>query len=441
MSPPDTRATLEAQQRREAEYLLTACAQDLQRVLVARAEGVTDGMIPRYLRPYWRELGRQADTGAYDLDITAMAHWLRDHDGSLDEVTGREHARHHLANAPLLYGDGVHCREHAHRLVEASLRLSLIEAHQGQVASQAVQDDEAYREHTTRASEATAKLAALRARPRTWVDEVVDVIERALNPDTTALVSTGYRLLDEHFGGGWGWGWLVVVMGPAKSGKSALAINSFARAALRQGYHVLVVSLEMTRPENVQRFLAAESDVPVRAQRRGDLTNWQKGQLNNAGDVVASWHVDVLCGLSTVDEICAAARVAHAKGELHMLVVDYLQLVHNGMDSRVLDLEHTTRALKLLANSLGIVVILLSQPNNADAKSGEVGLFSGKGTGAIAADCDALLVPLRDSDSDRAGLVLAGCRHADAKTWSLGSLTFSGARMCFEEPAGVGVVS
>ena len=432
---PPTSATLQAQARREAEFVLSACAINLSRVAVALAEGVTPAMMPTHLRLYWLELERQAATGAYDLDVTALSQWLSDHDGSLQAQTAREHTRAFLANAPGLFGDGIHIAEHAKRLVEASTRIALVTAHEAQTMAQATADEEAYATATHAVEQARARLAALSERPRSWSDEVVDTVEAALTPDPTALMKTGLDMLDEHLGGGWGWGWLIVVMAPPKTGKSALAINGFARAALRQGYHALIVSLEMSRRDNVQRFLARESGVPIKAMRKGDLTLAQQGALTNAGDTVAAWRVEVRCGLGTVDEICAAARVAHAKGELHMLVVDYLQLVNNGLDNRTIDLERTTRGLKLLANELGIVVVLLSQPNNADAKSGEVGLFSGKGTGAISADCDVLLVPLRDADTpSRAGLSMPGCRHADPHVWSLGSLTFNGARMAFLEP-------
>jgi phosphoribosyl-AMP cyclohydrolase len=53
---------------------------------------------------------------------------------------------------------------------------------------------------------------------------------------------------------------------------------------------------------------------------------------------------------------------------------------------------------------------------------------------SIAADCDAMLIPLRDAqDETRAGLNLAGFRHGAPKRWDVGALTFSGARMTFEE--------
>lgn len=434
---PQPRVTLEAVAKREAEFVLSACAIELHRVTVAKAEGVTSRMIPKGLRPYWHELERQAEAGNAQIDISAMASWLRDvTPGDLPEWAARDAARSFFANGPCIQGDGIYCAAHARKLVEVSTRLELIDAHSDQVSAQALQDDAGYQAATARVDEARATLGQLGERVVTWLDEVVASLDATMQPDTSPLIGTGLPFLDEHLGGGWGWGWLVIVMGPAKSGKSALAINGFARAALRQGYRVMVASLEMSVRENVQRFLAAESGVPIRAQRKGDLSQSQMGALNSAGDTVASWHVSVKTGIGTVDEICAAARVAHAKDGLDMLVVDYLQLVNNGNENRVIDLEQTTRALKLLGNQLGIVVILLSQPNNADAKSGAVGLFSGKGSGSIAADCDALIVPTRDGeDPSRAGLSMPGCRHADAHTWPMGSLVFDGSRMTFRDPA------
>lgn len=436
-SNPQPRTTLEAIARREAEFVLSACAIELHRVTVAKAEGVTSRMMPKSLRAYWHELERQAEVGNTEVDTNAMASWLRDvTPGDLGEFGARDAARQFLANGPSLSGDGIYCAAHARKLVETHARLDLIAAHSDQVGAQSLQDDAGYQAATVRVDEARATLSLLGEREVTWLDEVLASLDATLKPDTSPLISTGIEFLDEHLGGGWGWGWLVIVMGPAKSGKSALAINGFARAALRQGYRVMVASLEMSVRENVQRFLAAESGVPIRAQRKGDLSQSQMGALNSAGDTVTSWRVVVRVGLGTVDEICAAARVAHAKDGLDMLVVDYLQLVNNGNENRVIDLEQTTRALKLLGNQLGIVVILLSQPNNADAKSGSVGLFSGKGSGSIAADCDALIVPTRDAeDATRAGLSMPGCRHADAHAWPMGSLVFDGSRMTFRDPS------
>lgn len=268
-----------------------------------------------------------------------------------------------------------------------------------------------------------------------WLDDVTGAVEASLNPQPLECIPTGLAMLDEHMGGGMERGWFVVVLGPAKSGKSALAINTMAVAAAKAHKTTLVVSLEMSVRDNVRRFLARESGVPIRAQRKGDLTDNQRLALGDAGDIVASWPMTVRTNANTVDEIKALARGHKAKHGLDVLVVDYIQLVDNGVQNLAADIAKTTRGLKRLAVELECLVIALSQPNNDDAKTGDVGLFSGKGSGAIAADCDALLIPLRDSDDQsRGGLNLAGFRHGDAKKWPLGSLVFDGARMVFREP-------
>lgn len=272
-----------------------------------------------------------------------------------------------------------------------------------------------------------------RTKARPWVDAVLEVVEQATNPQPLDTLPLGLQCLDEHTGG-LEPGWLVVVLGPPKAGKTALALGNIARAALLQRRRVLVCSLEMSEPEVIRRWLAGESGVPVRAMKRGDLTGMQHGQLVHASDVVASWQVEVVTGLRTVDEIGAAARRYASDGGLDELVVDYIQLVDNGHDNRVEDVAKTTRGLKLLAQELKCVVVALSQPNNADAKSGEVGLFSGKSSGSIAADCDLMLVPLRDADDPtRAGIKIAGFRHGEARTWELGKMRFDGGRMQFRE--------
>lgn len=268
-----------------------------------------------------------------------------------------------------------------------------------------------------------------------WSDEVYESVEATLNPQPLEVIPLGLSLLNEHFGGGAERGWLIVVMGPAKSGKSALAINTMAVAAAKAHKSVLVMSLEMSVRDNVCRFLARESGVPARAQRKGDLSESQQIALTEAGDQVAAWPMTVKTSAGTMDEIAAIARAHKERHGLDVLVVDYIQLVDNGNPNLAADIAKTTRGLKRLALTLDCLVIALSQPNNDDAKSGDVGLFSGKGSGAIAADCDAMLVPLRDSDDHaRAGLNLAGFRHGDPKKWPLGALIFDGCRMVFREP-------
>lgn len=422
---------LDAQWRREVPFVIGACLIDLQRTIEARSLGLTAEHLPAGIRPLWREMCEQADAGHSDIDPVALRRVIGISEAHEAEAM-RVLIRDYQTDAA-----GHRVGEHVTRLRELWLRLQLAAATKAQVAAIEANDEpgaEEYGRSLETAEEIRSELAKLKTPPRTWKDIVDSAHLLATDKSRVVAYSTGLAMLDEHLGGGFRPGWMVVVMGAAKAGKTALAVNGFACAAASEGHRTLVVSLEMTEEQQVQRILARESGVPLRAQQNADLTSWQVGQLTNACDRVAEWPMDVVTGLGTVDEICDYARDYHRKNGLVMLVVDYLQLVSNGGENRVLDLERSTRALKLLSIRLGIVVILLSQPNNSAAKDGDPGLYDGKGSGSIAADCDAMIVPLRDAqDPDRAGLNLVGCRHASPHRWPLGSLVFHGARTIFEE--------
>lgn len=431
--------TLEAQWRRTVPFVLGACLIDLQRTIEVRAIGVTGEEVPQPLRPLWREMCAQADEGQSDLDVARLKRLL----GVVEPH--EEDAIKRMLSGFACDGGGHHVATHAKLMRELWLRLQLAQATKNQVAAIEINDEPSAIEYGTAlqsAEEIRAQIARLSAPARTWSDIVYRAHEAATNRDMVIAYSTGLPMLDEHLGGGWRPGWLVVVMGAAKSGKTALAVNGFACETAKRGHRTLVISLEMTEEQQAQRMLARESGVPLRAQQNADLSGWQIGALTNAADHLAAWPMDVVTGLGTVSEICDTVRDYHHRHGLVLVVVDYLQLIANGGDNRVLDLEQSTRALKLLAVKLGIVVVLLSQPNNASAKDGDPGLFDGKGSGSIAADCDAMVVPLRDpKEPDRAGLNLVGCRHASPKRWALGSLVFDGGRTLFTEQVGMSMGS
>lgn len=259
------------------------------------------------------------------------------------------------------------------------------------------------------------------------------MLDRLQHPEQRVALSTGLGRLDERLDGGLGEGWLVVVLGAPKMGKTVLATNNLGRAAMRSGRPLLYCG-EMSEPELMGRWLAAESGVPLRAQRRGDLTAWQWSSVQSAAETMGRWcwRCEPVAGVA---KIAAAARAYAGKvGRLGMVCVDYLQLVSNGNDNRTLDLEETTRGLKLLSGELQCPIVLVSQPTNDAAKNKtELGLFDGKGSGSIASDCDLCLVPVREESSERAGLLAVGYRHGESFRLELGSLRFNGARMTFEE--------
>jgi replicative DNA helicase len=293
-------------------------------------------------------------------------------------------------------------------------------------------------------AETAARTAPAPLPAASMVDKLMAWKARVESPEQRRCVPTGIAKLDERLDGGLGRGWLVVVLAPPKQRKTALAVNNFQAHAMSQGLACLYIGEGCKRDDLVgdrdliDRFMARESNVPLRAQRNGDLSSWQWGAASNAMDRIAQWRWRSL-PMRSADAIVESARafvVEH--GALDMLCVDYVQIVPNGIDEERLSISYTTRILQQLAGELDCVVVALSQPTNTDAKhKAELGLYDGKGSGSIAADCDLLLVPTGDvhdgmTKGPRAGLSAPGFRHGEPFKIELGELVFNGARMCFE---------
>src|SRR5947199_6892673 len=110
-------------------------------------------------------------------------------------------------------------------------------------------------------------------------------------------------------------------------------------------------------------------------------------------------------------ELRAKARRLHARNDLGMVIVDYLQLMRpeNPSDSRVEQIGHISRGLKLLARELKIPVIAVSQLSRAvESRPDKRPLLSDlRESGQIEQDADLVMFIYRDEyynrDSERPG--------------------------------------
>lgn len=182
-----------------------------------------------------------------------------------------------------------------------------------------------------------------------------------------ARVTTGFRgvsySIDTHLGGGFKPGQLVVIAGATSMGKTGLAIP-MASAAARSGRPGLYVTCEMDEPDISTRIRAFRSTVPTRAIE-GDRTDEEERLLeyhNADHDDLWIWHRPGV----TLAELRAEALRLWASGQLHWLMVDYLQIMGHPMtkgETRAAAIGHTVIGLKTLAGELGIPVVVLSQLN------------------------------------------------------------------------------
>ena len=157
---------------------------------------------------------------------------------------------------------------------------------------------------------------------------------------------------------------LIILAARPGVGKTAFALNVAQFVGLKTDKTVAMFSLEMGAEQLVQRMLASEGLIDSQHLRTGQLTDeeWRKlvvaaGSLDNT-----SIYIDDTPGIKMSEIRAKARRLAKEKGNLGLIVIDYLQLIEGPRsESRQQEVSAISRQLKKLAKELHIAVIALSQ--------------------------------------------------------------------------------
>lgn len=185
-------------------------------------------------------------------------------------------------------------------------------------------------------------------------------------------------------------------------GKSLFGQAIASHMSRAHGKATFVASLEMPCDEYVQRFLAAESGVPLSAMDQGRLTSDQWGHLSSATTKLGGW--DIYVNDSTRQGLASIRTDARRVARRHTLgavVVDYLQLVKPA-DRRVnreQQVSAMTAGFKALAKDLGVPVVLVAQLNRENVRDKRPPRLSDlRESGAIEQDSDVVLLLHEESD-------------------------------------------
>ena len=254
-------------------------------------------------------------------------------------------------------------------------------------------------------------LAAVADAPLVSLGEAARSFIAKIDAPAAQALPTGLATLDKRLGGGIFRGDLVILAGRPSMGKTALA-NNVARNMARSGFKGGVFSQEMPAEALAMRALAAES------YARNDIgSNWlaysnlRNGAPHADRAALARYaaHLDGLplliddrAGVSVQQIEWTARAMKRALGDLDFIVVDYLQILGRpparGRNEAGV-LQEMTQALKVLARSLNIAVICLSQlsrqAENRDDKRPQ--LSDLRESGAIEQDADVVIGVFRES--------------------------------------------
>ena len=230
------------------------------------------------------------------------------------------------------------------------------------------------------------------------INKAIKQIESAKSQEGGVFgVESGFHALDD-ITSGWQSSDLIIIAGRPAMGKTAFAMSLARNACVDYKNPVAIFSCEMSSLQLVTRLISAESEISSEKLRSGNIENHEMEQINSKirGLADAKLFIDDTAALS-IFELRAKARRLKAQHNISMIVIDYLQLMTVGKETRgnrEQEISMISRSLKSIAKELEIPIIALSQlSRSVETRGGDKKpqLSDLRESGAIEQDADMVI--------------------------------------------------
>ncbi|WNG19155.1 replicative DNA helicase [Cystobacter fuscus] len=242
------------------------------------------------------------------------------------------------------------------------------------------------------------------------MEHTLDLLDK-MKTATTGItgLSTGYVDLDNQLTGLHP-GELIILAARPGVGKTSFAMNIATHVALQEEARAAAIfSLEMPADQLLMRLLASCARVDMKKLRGGRLTPHDEEKFQEmAGKLYnAPLYIDDSGGLSPFDLRAKARRLKQRDPRLSLIIIDYLQLMHQKgkVESRQLEISEISRSLKQLSKELEVPIIALSQLSRKveERKGGKPMLSDLRESGAIEQDADVVMFIHREDQGEGEG--------------------------------------
>nr|YP_010171043.1 replication helicase subunit [Chondria tumulosa]QSD57184.1 replication helicase subunit [Chondria tumulosa] len=188
------------------------------------------------------------------------------------------------------------------------------------------------------------------------------------NKQNIKIIKSGFRELD-LISNGLPEGNLIIIAGRPSVGKTSFAINIAYNVLFYQKISICLFSLEMSCKEILNKILSRSCNININNNQniKIDIKNWKKlinickNLLKNNIFINDKYNIGV-------NYIAYISTKLKKNNNIGLIIIDYLQLIefsskNNKKFNRSQELGYITRKLKLLAQSLKLPIIVLSQLN------------------------------------------------------------------------------
>lgn len=227
------------------------------------------------------------------------------------------------------------------------------------------------------------------------VSTFLDALQDRVDGKTDAM-RTGIGPIDKATSGGIRPGELWVVGARPSMGKTAITLT--VSRCMARDYSVLFLTQEDSIEASVTRQVASEGRISLTRLRGGNLSDEEWGRLSEAVESLRTMNLRVDDqGALTLMDVRRKAQQVKRKHGLHVVVIDYLQLMTGDGDNRNQQLGQIANGLKATAKEFGIGIILLSQLNReAEKRAGVPQMGDLRESGDIEGAADVILLLHRE---------------------------------------------
>lgn len=234
---------------------------------------------------------------------------------------------------------------------------------------------------------------------------------------------------------------LIIAAGRPGMGKSAFEGAICRNVALRQRGRVARFSLEMGAEQVLMRDISAMTLIDYQNLRKRNLTEQQMHKYAEALGRYseACMAIDDTAAISPLQIESKCRQLANEMGGLDLVAIDYLSLMRadGRHDTRTLEVGSISRALKQMAKSLDVPVLLLAQLSRAVEQRADKHpqLSDLRDSGEIEQDADIVLFLYRDEyyhpdETERPNILEVNiAKHRNGQTgfadlfWSAGRIS------------------
>lgn len=200
---------------------------------------------------------------------------------------------------------------------------------------------------------------------KTVLNTVFDTIQSTYtNEDKIIGVTSGYKDLDQMTSG-FQHGDLIILAARPSMGKTTLALNFAANAAIHKQLPVAIFSCEMPKEQLAMKLLCSEAKLDSKRLRTANLKDHEYRDLNQAFGRLAEApiFIDDSAAISPL-ELRAKVRRLQLETDIKLIIVDYLQLMRSSkkrIENRFQEISEIVREVKAFAKESGIPIMALSQ--------------------------------------------------------------------------------